>query len=441
MVAVSRRSSSTTDCLFFRHPCSLEIGEELPPKLHGRLDDGRYLVDLVLWGMATGREDRNGYVSLKAELLDKVMAKDDRRQLVDAMIDREVVERSNYEVGVKAFGYRLHRRFARDQHATTRASDRRLIRSLERFRAAARERQAARWLPVHFALAERQRSLRIDMDQAAECIAALPAESNPFDVQSILANDIHQGRYRLSVGTWGRVSNSITSMKREVRPALRAGGQKLQSVDIRNSQPAFLGQAAREANNQHTHNDSENGRWGVQNGDNDDLAKFVQQTSDGVFYESFADLMAADGYPALDRPVLKKRILQDVIAKAKPCNTRKARAARQREGIVDAVLSGAEYQSDVEDAFKRHIPTLYQFIRHVNKNGWEHENLIRLLQRREADLVIHRVAPGVMAKHSWLVESLHDSIFAPADQIGEVEKEFRAAFAERGIEMALKIEG
>lgn len=445
MLAIPRQYA-TDDRVYFYHPESMDLGEALPPKLHNRIDDGRYLVDLIVWQTATGREDKEGYVSLQASLLDKVMRKSNRVELVESMIGEKVLERSPYfQIGAKSYGYRIHRRFARDHHTTTAATDRRLIRAIGRARDAARERQAARWLPVHFALAERQYGLRIDIDEAEEIISGLPAKSNRYDVQRILVRNIDQGQYRLSVGQWGRVSNSITSLKREVRSALRYMGQKLRSADLKCSQPTFLGQEVRHTISEQTHNDC---RFDWAGGVNrtceskipDDLARFVEATSEGVFYEVFGELMAADGHPPMDRSVLKKAVLKDVIAKAKPCNTKRAKAARRRTGNVDAVLSGAEYQSNVEDTFRRHYPTTYRFIRETNKDGWEHENVIRQLQRRESDLVIHRVAPGIMARCSGLLETLHDAVFMTEDRIHVAGKEFDAAFKERGIKMTWEIE-
>jgi hypothetical protein len=424
----------------------MEMGEALPPSLHNRIDDGRYLVDLIMWQTATGRADEKGYVSLHASFLDKVMAKSNRAHLVEAMIGENVLERSPYyQIGAKSYGYRLHCRFARDHHTTTAATDRRLIRAIGRARDAARERQAARWLPVHFALAERQYGLRIDIDEAEEIISGLPAKSNPYDVQRILVRNIDQGMYRLSVGKWGRVSNSITSLKREVRSALRYKGQKLRSADLKCSQPAFLGQETNQPITNQTHNDcrfdwSGGGCRAWESKIPDDLARFVEATSEGVFYEVFAELMAADGHPAMERNKIKEGVLKDVIAKAKPCNTKRAKASRRKAGNVDAVLSGAEYPSIVEDTFRRHFPTTYRFIRQANKDGWEHQNVIRLLTMRESGLVIHRVASGLMSRQSRLILTLHDSIFTPADSIHHAEREFRDAFAERKIKMQLKIE-
>jgi len=92
----------------------------------------------------------------------------------------------------------------------------------------------------------------------------------------------------------------------------------------------------------------------------------------------------------LSREQLKRRILTDVIAK------RKANAR------------GAEYPSAVEDYFLRHFPSVYHFIRVINHDGWQHENLIRLLQREESRLgkVSRRAAEGIKYRVEQLLECL-----------------------------------
>jgi hypothetical protein len=417
MVRAKRPAATTATPkeLCFRHPETLDIGDVMHPRFHNRLDDCRYLVDLILRRISQDMVDDRGYVHLNAKLLDQVMRKSDRKTLVDSMIEREILDRrSAYQVGMQSFGYRIHRRFLADKHALTPASDGRLIRALERYKARARAIQYANWQQVHFDLEARQRGLTIDIEQADDIISSLPAESNPFDIQRIIASNIFERKHRLTLGTRGRVSNSITSMKREVRAALRDNkNKKLASVDIKNAQPAFLGQEAKQATE--TKVTQYDCRFGA------DLRIFIEQTSAGALYEALMQLMADSGKTTTTRDEIKKRFLCDVIAK------RKANA------------DGAEYPSDLEDAFARNYPNVFYFIRAVNRDGWEHKNLIRLLQRREVDLVIHRVAAGLMAKSQSLFVTLHDSIFTGIDSTDEVEREFRDAFSERGIKMALKV--
>jgi hypothetical protein len=83
----------------------------------------------------------------------------------------------------------------------------------------------------------------------------------------------------------------------------------------------------------------------------------------------------------LTRDDLKKRFLADVVAKRK------------------ANRHGDEYRSNVEDTFRRLFPTVYQFIRDINRDGWEHATLIRRLQQEESKLVIETVAADLVVRH------------------------------------------
>jgi hypothetical protein len=54
-------------------------------------------------------------------------------------------------------------------------------------------------------------------------------------------------------GTYGRVHNSITSLRRTLRPSLRIAGQPLGNIDIVQSRPAFLAVLINQRANQGTH--------------------------------------------------------------------------------------------------------------------------------------------------------------------------------------------
>jgi hypothetical protein len=119
---------------------------------------------------------------------------------------------------------------------------------------------------------------------------------------------------------------------------------------------------------------------------------------------------------------VKKRFLSDVVAKRK------------------ANRHGAEYPSVVEDTFREFFPTVYRFIRGVNGNGWQHANLIRLLQQEESKLVIETVAANLTTRHPELfILTLHDAIFTKPSGIPVVVGEFQAAFEQNGFEMTLSV--
>ena len=195
-------------------------------------DDARYFASTIMRKTSRRQADRSRYVPLHAEHLRNVMSFRKSRDVIHSLLDAGAVHRTPYQVGKRSFAYRLDDRYRDDPHIRRPVQNTRLLRRLQRFAVIAKQRMQERMLPVHQALARQQRGLEIDGSLAREMIARLPAESNPFDVQGILVADIENRRFRLSVGRYGRVSNSITNMKREVRSALRHNGAALAGVDI-----------------------------------------------------------------------------------------------------------------------------------------------------------------------------------------------------------------
>jgi hypothetical protein len=86
------------------------------------------------------------------------------------------------------------------------------------------------------------------------------------------------------------------------------------------------------------------------------------------------------------------------------------------------------------------FPSVYQFIRRINHDGWEHKNLIRELQRQESRLVIETVALALVTTYpKTFFISLHDSIFTVERDLPKVDSAFRQAFDDIGFGMSLKV--
>jgi hypothetical protein len=152
--------------------------------------------------------------------------------------------------------------------------------------------------------------------------------------------------------------------------------------------------------------------------DAEDFPKYQALVQSGQFY----DFMVTELGGNLSRADLKRRFLADVIAKRK------------------ANSFGKEYPSVVEDTFRRLFPTVYKFIRRVNRDGWEHANLIRLLQQSESKLVIETVAADLVDRFPRLFcITLHDAVYTTEEHVHHVEDAFRRAFDQIGFAIALKI--
>ena len=426
-------------------PESFHPGEFLrTPRLQRRWDDARYFISLILRKLSRWDVDHLGLVRLHAKHLLNIMYQADYAAVVDALVDGGAVERFPYQVRQHSFGYRLAARFVADRHVRTPATDLRLIRRLEKFSDEGSEERQARMKPVHHALAKQQVRLQIHGNRAREILSGLPAKKNLFDSQAVLVGDIEAREFRLSVGQYGRVFNNISNLKRELRDELHVGGQRLGSVDLSCAQPAFAAKLIDEtikatdnsSNNQSSTTAGEN-RQASSKGNYDssslhydssptvltydDLSLYRALVQSGEFYAYMIDRLRDRGL-CISREVFKRRFLADVIAKKK-MNRR-----------------GTEYQSDVEDCFRELFPTVYRLIREFNCQGWEHKNLVRLLQRAESEFVIETVAADLVTRFPGVCfVTLHDAIYAPLAHLPKVEQAFQRGFEQTGFRMKFKV--
>ena len=439
---------SSNQELYFVQPESFEPTEFLPPSLRRYSDDARYFVSLILHKLARGRVDDNGFVRLRAAYLRNVMSKDHYSQIVDQLLARGVVRRSAYEVGVQSFGYVLEDRFLADQHTRVPITSARLRRRWQKALSRADAERDARLLPVHRHLAQLQEQLEIDVVRARQTVTQLPAKSNPWDTQGVLVADIWDRDFHVSVGNYGRMANNITSLKRELRSSLHVGGHHLTGVDIACCQPALIALFYKTI----TH--CENFRHHISlcpagvpgclpasertlpvipvspelprllpcTSSSADASRFIDTVLDGRLYEVLLEECHSRGL-SLDRSALKRRFLCDVVAKR------------------NANASGAEYPSVVEDAFRALFPTVYSLIRAINKNGREHANLIRILQRLESWLVLEQVCGRLADRHpeTFLI-SLHDAIYCIDKDVPLIRATFREVFEDLDFHMTVKTE-
>ncbi len=408
-------------------PASFHPGEFLTsPALHRRWDDARYFIGLILTKLARRDVDELGVVRLRAEHLKNIMYQATYADVIDALRQGGAVERFSYQVGERSFGFRLAARFVSDKHVRVPATDSRLIGRLTAFHEQQEAERLSRMQPVHLALAEQQHRLRIHGHEARRTLENLPATCNPFDVQGILVRDIENHEFRCNVGRFGRLSNNISSLKRELRESLHVDGEPLGFVDLSCAQPALLAKVIRDSENSKQGKDGDRQREGEQskgkydsspgyrNGAEwDGWANYLSLVQTGRFYDFMVGQLRDSG---IGRDEFKRRFLADVIAKK------------------------GRYSSIVEDAFQRLFPSVYGFIRCVNRDGCEHANLIRLLQRAESQIVIETVAADLVTRFPRMFcVTLHDAIYTTDEHLGQVEQAFRRAFDKTGFRMQFKV--
>ena len=222
----------------FTLPKSFHPLEYLPLRLATRADDARWLVSTIVRKTAHKDVDPWGCVRLHTDVLRRVMGQNTIAQIVKALEAGNAIETAPYRTGVRCKGYRLAARFLGDRCVRVPATDPRLIERIETERLRQQQdEQRNRWKPIHYALDHEQRAVTIT-DDAEGILDGLPEHTRLC--QHVLVSRIQRRELPFSVSSTGRCFNSITGLKRDLRPTLRLDGERMGSVDIRCAQPALL---------------------------------------------------------------------------------------------------------------------------------------------------------------------------------------------------------
>jgi hypothetical protein len=372
------------------------------------VDPSRWLISTIVRKTADRKVDERGIVRLHSKVLQGV-CHDRYSDVVKPLKTGGVIETFPYSAGEKSTGYRLTAEYVDQPLVRVPCTDPYLAERIRRgYRQMDERKKKGKRLPIHERLEDCQRELTVS-DDAETAIASFTKPAARLG-QRALVHRIRHGEFSSFVSPTGRWFNAITNMKKELRRCLLLAGEPVGCVDICESQPALLASMIL----QHYHPSlpstslTYKGTVGGRGGESlpADLLDYCSLVSAGSFYE------ALGGMTGTSRPRAKKRFLVDVLAKK------------------------GNYPSKIEDAFRDRFPTVYEFIRRTNRKS--HAELIRRLQRAEADFVIGSVAPRLV--DSIPVVSLHDALYGRLGDVDEIETAFHATCEEAGFKMAFKRE-
>jgi hypothetical protein len=109
-----------------------------------------------------------------------------------------------------------------------------------------------------------------------------------------------------------------------------------------------------------------------------------------------------------------------------------------KDGFMMHVLAKkGGYHSEFRNIFAERYPTVDAEIRRTNES--DYRNLIRELQKLEAEFVLHNVAAGALLLPSKpLVLTLHDCIICGDGETDVIKAEFERGFREIGYRMNLE---
>lgn len=388
----------------FWNPSTFRPEDTLPLRLLLHCQSARYLMDRIVNKVA--HHDMKP-ARLKMEYLRTAIGRYQCEPLLEALTESGDIGRvGGYKGGSQSFGYLPGNQYLDDKLAKFHPTDARLIERLTLVHQKIEDEQRRYWLPIHDCWERWQHELRIDVRLARRAIAQLSPASNRYGVQDMLVDNIRHHRHPFIVDPYGRVHNSITSLCRSIRPALRMGKQPLAGVDIVNSQPALLAwhlaNLPPERGKQSAIIYEEAPPGPLPSPSPGPSRRFLTLATTGRLYEH---LMRLTG---LDRDAVKLHLMRDVLGLRYP------------------------YPSVVGDAFRSEFPEVAAFV--LRFNAGDHGNLLRHLQSVESDLVVRRVGRRLNGG----CVSLHDSIYTRSDRLDVVLAAFEAEFAESGIRLKLK---
>jgi hypothetical protein len=385
-------------------------------------DAARYLVSTIIHKQACREVDEAGDAHLKAKYLRNVMGDQYARIMKSLTSGRDpVLHMSGYSPGAYSRGFRLDERFMDDELRYCRPVNPIIRDRLATVYAQSAEEQRRRWLPIDYTLRQMQRRLRVTSDAEA-IIGGLKLGARLG--QRMLAENIRRGWPNYKVSPYGRRFNGLTGIKREIRSScLRLDGAPLANVDLRCAQPALLAlfmeivQRARKT--------PAIGLKGATSYKDHLLPPLILFATDlhGLNLprpDSAFRRLVCEGdlycelasYSGLDRDECKVPFMKHVLAK---------------NGL---------YHSQFEDDFRHRFPSVHRFVRLMNRR--DHANLIRILQRLEAWLVVETVALRLVDRIP--IVTLHDAIYCRQGDETTVEAAFRQVFSELDFAIGLKLD-
>lgn len=389
---------------------------------------GHYLLNLIHWRWCCWRADDRGYVHLCDDLLRRFIP-DRRLKVIKRKLCRGGVVECDFvaKIGRKAYGYRLKEPY-RKTHRIACGNDRLAEKIMDSI-----GRQRDQLTPTCQWLRDKLDLLQFDGHRAHRVICAMVPKDGAAvqdveeyrDLVGDAAGRLARGELWLTRCRYGRVHTPLTSLPAALRRCLTVRGERLVSIDLRNSQPLFLGVACLQAKPTltlytPTTSTTTNPTPHPTPPYNDayfpdtasDLRAYLEVCERGEFYESLA-------HPDRTRDDVKARLWNPLFG----------HPGRDRpyEGWVWARLNSR-------------YPTVARFIR--DSKARDHKRLAHLLQGAESDFFINTVCRRLMREEPDLpLYTIHDSLLTTADNVRRVRGVIMDEFSKMGLQPSLKVEG
>jgi hypothetical protein len=414
---------------------------------------GHYFLNLIHWRWCCWQADANGYVHLCDSLLRKYVPKKRlptiKKKLSRAgVIECDCAARWGDAKG-KAYGYRLKGRFRKTYRVP--CDNDRLAAKIMRSQREQRDRltPTCRWLRDNLD------RLHFDAGEAARIIDGMtPDKGGKIQDVAEYRRLIAASAARLAGGElwltrcdYGRVHTPLTSLPRVLRRCLTVGGERLVGIDLKNSQPLFLGLLCRASGDYR----------GIRRGTPPDTPSESRQ--ERSFFSSGKQPKQHNKHhktnpnqtpphndaPFPDMPSDLREYLE--VCQRGECYESLAAPDRTRDEVKAKLwlpLFGhpsedRAYQGWVWHRLCDRYPTVAGFLYRIKMR--EYERLAHLLQGHESNFFISTVCPRIRRERPDLpLYTIHDSLLTTPVHVGYVRGVVMDEFRKMGLEPSLKVE-
>jgi len=354
-----------------------------------------YLIHLVYYMVVMYPDNIiNGWAILNSQELKKSIGNDYTKYL-QYLIENKIIERSYYLPGITSYGYRMANvNHDLIHHKIVQITDKTLVNRIKKLN------------EVQYVIST---NLKKNYKYLKKWFNAKLTADIPEDLQhhhKYKLGNITEKRYRMSVDSFGkRLHTNLTNLPKDFRQYLRYNGQSLVEIDIKNSQ-FYMAIKLLMNHIQSTNSEIFNTLNDIKDqGDKiycisevdefKDIAKYINDVTTGMFYESLAEGFTAKHDISLERDDAKKLMLRVMFSKP-------------------------NYNDSFKSVFKERYPVVAEIFnqkKRVNKLRIDkYKGLAQSLQRIESGLMLRNIC-----KNEALVDvpmfTIHDSIMTTPDNV------------------------
>lgn len=277
------------------------------------------------------------------------------------------------------------------------------------------------WDNHHHVLRHNMLKCTINEEKARSEIVLIENDLAALSQEYCLSNILYK-QPRMSIGTTMRVFTPFCGLKSALRTHSECEGECMVGIDVRASQPTLVALILNGNLGKIADCGTKRRFFGVNIPHIKEIGKEVSRkefeeyrsvVEDGDIYTHILESVD-QSYFHVDRNVVKRLFMRDVLAKKK-----------------------VDYDSPVENAFKRLFPTIHQMIRKYCLLN--HSNFIRLAQFVESEVVLFAVCRKAIEYGLDGFFTVHDSIYCRESQKDCVLRAFDYVSGQLGVKIKCSV--